>query len=405
MYHKPVHMEPLLPAGAPELDDLAREVVSRSAALGGQLHPATRQAIVELLRLINSYYSNLIEGHSTHPIDIERAMRSDYSSDPARRDLQLESLSHIRCQRTIESRLLDEPGLDISSGDFIVWLHRIFYEQLPPELRQVKDEKSGEALEVLPGEIRQREVEVGHHVGPASEELTAFLKRFADAYSPAGHHGIAPLIVAAASHHRLMWIHPFLDGNGRVTRLYTDACFQRLPLHGYGLWNVSRGLARRRDEYMAALSWADAPRRNDYDGRGNLSNEGLVKFCRFFLETCLDQIDFMHALLKLDGLLDRIRGYVSMRGAKLIPAPRGESQTLKPEAAYMLQEALLHGQMSRGDIIRVSGMAERTGRQVLGQLLIEGLLVSDSPKGAVRLDFPTHVAGYLFPDLYPGQIV
>jgi Fic family protein len=405
MYHKPSHMEPLLPTGSAELEDLAREVVSRSAGLGGQLHPVIQSAVVELLRLINSYYSNLIEGHSTHPIEIERAMRQVYSNDPARRNLQLESLAHINCQRQLESRLLGEPELDVTTEDFIVWLHQIFYEQLPVDLRRVKDEKSGEVLEVLPGMLRQREVEVGRHIGPVSGQLTVFLKRFADAYSPVKHHGVAPLIVAAASHHRLMWIHPFLDGNGRVTRLYSDACFRRLPLHGYGLWNVSRGLARCRDEYMAALSWADAPRRNDLDGRGNLSNEGLVKFCRFFLNTCLDQIDFMHGLLKLDGLLGRIQGYVSMRGAKLIPAPKAEHPTLKPEAAFMLQETLLRGQMSRGDVIRVSGMAERTGRQVLGQLLDEGLLVSDSPKGAVRPDFPTHIACYLFPDLYPGQVL
>ena len=405
MHHKLSHMEPLLPSGALGLEDLAREVVSRSAALGGQLHPVTRQAVVELLRLINSYYSNLIEGHSTHPIDIERAMRQDYSSDPVKRDLQQESLAHITCQRQLESRLQAEPELDIAAADFITWLHRIFYDQLPAELRHVKDSKTGEVLEVVSGETRQREVEVGFHVGPAWESIPEFMQRFADVYAPAKHHGIAPLIVTAASHHRLMWIHPFLDGNGRVTRLYTDACFQRLPLHGYGLWNVSRGLARRRDEYMAALSWADGPRRNDQDGRGNLSNEGLVKFCRFFLSTCLDQIDFMHGLLKLDGLLDRIQGYVSMRGAKLIPAPKAEHPTLKPEAVFMLQETLLRGQMSRGDVIRVSGMAERTGRQVLGQLLDEGLLVSDSPKGTVRLDFPTHVASYLFPDLYPGQVL
>jgi len=61
--------------------------------------------------------------------------------------------------------------------------------------------------------------------------------------------------------------------------------------------------------------------------------------------------------------------------------------------------------VSRGDIIRYSGMGERSGRQLLGQLLAEGLLVSDSPKGAVRLIFPTHVASYLFPELYPAQIV
>lgn len=405
MYHKPSHMEPLLPSGAPGLEDLAREVVSRSAELGGQLHPVTRQAVVELLRLINSYYSNLIEGHSTHPIDIERAMRQDYSSDPVKRDLQQESLAHITCQRQLESRLQEEPELDIATADFITWLHRIFYDQLPADLRHVKDGKTGEVLEVVPGETRQREVEVGFHVGPAWESIPEFMQRFAEVYAPTKHHGVAPLIATAASHHRLMWIHPFLDGNGRVTRLYTDACFQRLPLHGYGLWNVSRGLARRRDDYMAALSWADVPRRNDLDGRGNLSNEGLIKFCRFFLETCLDQISFMHGLLKLDGLLERIQGYVSMRNAKLIPSPKPEHPVLRPEAALMLQEVLLRGQVSRGDIIRYSGMGERTGRQLLGQLLDEGLLASDSPKGAIRLDFPTHVASYLFPELYPAQIV
>ena len=404
MYHKPSEMEPLMPSGVPDLEDLAREVVSRSSALGGQLHPVTQQAVVELLRLINSYYSNLIEGHSTHPVDIERAMRQDYSSDPARRDLQKESIAHINCQRAVESRLRDDPDFNTADSDFISWLHCIFYEQLPTELRQVKDEKTGELLEVNPGEFRQREVKVARHIGPSSEHLSTFLNRFATAYSPGKHHGVMPLIAAAASHHRLMWVHPFLDGNGRVTRLYTDACFQRLPLHGYGLWNVSRGLARRRDDYMAALSCADAQRRNDYDGRGNLSNEALVAFCRFFLTTCLDQIAFMHDLLKLDGLLDRISGYVSMRGAKLIPGPKPEYQSLKPEAAYMLQEALLRGEVGRGDMIRVSGMAERTGRVLLGQLLYEGLVVSDTPKGAVRLNFPTHVAGHLFPDLYPAHV-
>jgi len=74
-------MEPFLPSGSPELEYLAREVVSWSAALGGQFHHITQRSVVELLRLINSYYSNLIEGHSTHPVDIERAMREVESGE------------------------------------------------------------------------------------------------------------------------------------------------------------------------------------------------------------------------------------------------------------------------------------------------------------------------------------
>jgi len=265
------------------------------------------------------------------------------------------------------------------------WVHKIFYDQLPVDLRKVRDAKAGEELSVTGGELRQREVQVGRHVVPIASALPAFLER-------------------AASHHRLIWIHPFLDGNGRVTRLYTDACFRKLPLSGYGLWNVSRGLSRRRNDYMAALTQGDATRRNDLDGRGNLSNEGLVRFCSFFLDVCLDQIEFMAGLLKLDDLLDRIGGYVQLRVAKVAPAPKQGHPALKPEAAYMLQEAVLRGEVTRGDIIRISGMAERTGRMLLGQLLDEGMLVSDMPKGPVRIAFPTHVAGYLFPDLYPMQM-
>ena len=405
MYDKIHQIEPLLPGDVAGLGDMAREIVARSAALTCSLHPTSLQPVIELLRLINSYYSNLIEGHSTHPVDIERAMRKDYESDPAKRDLQLESLAHIECQRKIDERLRQEPDLNVASADFLRWVHQTFYDRIPEGLRLVKDDRTGETLEVIGGKLREREVLAGRHVGPLAGAVPYFLERFADFYRSGRHHGIIPLIAAASSHHRLAWIHPFLDGNGRVARLYTDACFKKLPLAGYGLWNISRGLARRRDDYMAALTWADAPRRNDLDGRGNLSQEGLAKFCRFFFEICLDQINYMHDLLRLDTLLDRIRGYVQLRATRVAPPPGPEFPPLKPEAAYMLQEALLRGEVSRGDMIRVSGLKERTGRDLLTQLLAEKLLVSGTPKGLVRLAFPTFVAGYLFPDIYPAQLM
>jgi len=115
MFHEIHHMEPLLPSGADDIADMARDIVGRSAALGGQLHPVSQRPLIELLRLINSYYSNLIEGRSTHPVDIERAMRHVYLYDPAKRDLQQESLAHINCQRKIEERINSEPDLNVAS--------------------------------------------------------------------------------------------------------------------------------------------------------------------------------------------------------------------------------------------------------------------------------------------------
>jgi Fic family protein len=394
-------MTPLFPEGAEELQDLALSVLQKSAALGNRQHPVTLGSLHELLRIINSYYSNLIEGHNTHPYDIVRAMQKRYDAEPAKRHLQQESIAHIAVQRDMEKRLRDEADLNVVSNEFLCFLHREFYRQLPEDFRIVKDPETGRERRVIPGELRDEAVKIGYHVPPESGSLGRLLHRFAQFYAPDKHHGAAKIVALAAAHHRFMWIHPFLDGNGRVARLFTEAYFQRIPVLGCGLWSVSRGLARRNADYKAALSQADAPRRNDLDGRGNLSNDGLIRFCRFFLELCLDQVEYMDNMLRLEELVRRIIHYVDLRDRGMIPGLSGERQSLRPEASRMLQEVLVHGELARGEIVQASGLKERTGRNLLGQLLEEGLLVSDSPKGEVRLGFPIHASGWYFPELYP----
>jgi Fic family protein len=393
-------MTPLHPERAEDLQDLALEVVQRSASLGTRQHPVTLHSLKELLRIINSYYSNLIEGHNTHPYDIVRAMQQEYDSEPAKRNLQMESVAHITVQRKMETRLQEESAPNIAGQEFLCSLHREFFTLLPEEFLVMRNPESGRQSRVVPGELRTEPVKVGQHEPPGHDTLAVFMARFGESYAPEMHHGAGKLISAAAAHHRLMWIHPFLDGNGRVVRLFTEAYLHRIPVHGFGLWSVSRGLARRNADYKAALTWADASRRNDLDGRGNLSNEGLVKFCRFFLEVCLDQVDYMGTLLQLDGLVERVRKYVQLRGTAMIPNPPG-AENLRIEAVKMLQEVLLRGEAPRGEIIEASGLKERTGRNLLAQLVAEGLLVSDTPKSEVRIGFPIHAAGWFFPELYP----
>jgi len=393
-------MTPLTPEGAEDLQDFALEVLQKSAALGNRQHPLTLDTLRELLRIINSYYSNMIEGHNTHPYDIVRAMQKEYDSEPAKRNLQMESVAHIFVQRDMEKKLREEPPVSITDRTFLCDLHREFFRQLPEAFQVVTHPETGRQSQVIPGELRKEAVKVGYHEPPLQEDIEAFLQRFADFYAPEQHHGALRLVVAAAAHHRLMWIHPFLDGNGRVARLFTEAYLYRIPTHGFGLWSVSRGLAGRNVDYKSALARADAPRRNDLDGRGNLSNEGLISFCRFFLEVCLDQVNYMGDLLRLEKLAERIRQYIELRASGLIPGPAAE-KGLKREAARMLREVLVKGEAARGAVITSSGLKERTGRTLLGQLLAEGLLLSDTPKGDVRLGFPIHAAGWLFPDLYP----
>jgi Fic family protein len=108
-------MEPLFPAEG-ELNDLAVELIGKASALGSSIHPITRHGLTELVEVMNSYYSNLIEGNTTHPIDIERALKEDYSTEPAKRALQLESAAHVKVQGLIDERLKSEPQGAYSSS-------------------------------------------------------------------------------------------------------------------------------------------------------------------------------------------------------------------------------------------------------------------------------------------------
>lgn len=249
---------------------------------------------------MNCYYSNLIEGHNTHPIDIERALKNDYSTDIHKRNLQIEAKAHIAVQKWI-----DDGGLSgrATTKDGIIEIHQRFCENLPEDLLYVENPDTKERLPVVPGELRTSHVQVGRHVAISPGSLSRFLDQFEEAYTGLGK---ADTIVAiAGAHHRLLWIHPFFDGNGRVARLMSHAMLLE-TLNTGSIWSVSRGLARKEEAYKGYLAACDAKRRNDLDGRGNLSEEALAEFTRFFLEICLDQVRFMESLVEPKQLHKRI---------------------------------------------------------------------------------------------------
>lgn len=401
MFENPSEMEPMFPKSTGPLTDMAMEVHREAAALGESLHRVTRKSITNLLRHINSYYSNLIEGHHTHPADIERAVRNEYDTDTKNRALQELSLAHIEVQKEIDYRLAEEPDINICSTDFISWIHGAFYKQVPDDFKQIRDPETEEILLMEPGDLRGRLVEVGRHTPPLPNALTGFMERFNEAYEPDTLHGPKKIIAIAASHHRLAWIHPFLDGNGRVTRLFSHAYMKKANIESHGLWTISRGLAKRREDYTQFLAVADASRRGDYDGRGNLSDQGLREFCEFFMDTCLDQIRFMRELLDLDNLQNRIVGYVDLRSQNMIS---GEEE-LRTEAKFILREVMLRGKVPRGEAKRITGLGERTARSLVSQLEEEGLISSESHRSPIEFNIPSKVVGYYFPNLYPEGMI
>jgi Fic family protein len=200
------------------------------------------------------------------------------------------------------------------------------------------------------------------------------------------------IITMAAAHHRLNYIHPFPDGNGRVSRLMSHAMAWSSDVAAHGLWSISRGLARgleSRGEYKRMMDLADTPRQADADVRGNLSERALIDFVVWFLRVAVDQVTFMSGLFDLETLADRFRALVARH------------EGLKPQAGRLLEEALVRGEIDRGEVPRITGLPERSARRVLNDVLHEGLLASATPKGPVSLRFPTHSLETLFPRLYP----
>jgi Fic family protein len=384
-------MEPMLPGhGDRRLDDLTIELVGRANSFAGQINPVVRRSVGELVRSMNCYYSNLIEGHNTHPRDIDRALAAQFSTEPKKRVLQKEAVAHIEVQRSIDMQTNE--AVNPLSSEYVTWLHREFCRRLPPELLLIEDPDTGGKKEVKPGLMRDGTVVVGRHVPPYPENIPRFMARFDEAYSSEKLSKPDQVIACAAAHHRLLWIHPFYDGNGRVARLMSHAGLLRLGI-GSELWSIARGLARNVDRYKALLQAADEPRRGDLDGRGTLSQAALIEFCEFFLASCLDQIAFMQGLLNFQTLSGRIRIYVE------------EEIAFKrlPKGSYpLLREALLIGEFERGRAEDITGYKERMARDVLSELLKNGLLVSDGPRAPVRLGFPIDVVERWFPLLYPA---
>jgi Fic family protein len=382
--------EPLLPReGDSRLEELAVTLIARANQLGGQLHAKVRVSIGDLVRSMNCYYSNLIEGHNTHPRDIDRAMADDYSRDPNRRVLQKEARAHIEVQRMIDAG--EDPQEAPMSTRYLKWVHYEFCRRLPEELLLVRHPRTGREVTVVPGEFRDGEVEVGRHLPPSAQEIPRFIERMEEAYAPSALLPTRRLIAVAAVHHRLLWVHPFYDGNGRVARLVAHAMLLRFGV-GSSVWSVARGLARNVERYKTALMLADEPRQGDLDGRGALSERRLHEFCEFFLETCIDQVNFMESLLQPSELLRRMKLHVD---------DEVSAQHLPRGSLALLREALLAGELDRGRAAELTGYQERRGREILAHLLKVGLLVPQGPRAPVRLGFPVEVAERWFPRLYP----
>ena len=390
IYSDPSAIEPLMPqAERGRLAELSFEILQESGRLAGLVRSRwVFQEVASVVRGMNCYYSNLIEGHRTSPRDIERAMAKDFSGDLTERANQLLAFAHMEVERELVE-LWEQGGVDVYSVEFICEIHRRFYERLPEEFRMART-ATGVAYQIVPGTLRNFMVDVGRRTPPHFEALGSFLGRFRDFYSSPAIPKTECLVAVAAAHHRLAWIHPFGDGNGRVARLHSQALLAHYGVAGLGLWTLSRGLARRRGDYYRFLEMADRGRVNDYDGRGNLSDAGLGAFCVFFLETMLDQVRFMGSVLDISQLRARVKRYFQFL----------EGESYREAFAGSMRVLVDEGEIPRSRVREITGKGATVVAEIVKRGLEVGYFCSPSPKGLLRVAFPEQMREALFPKLY-----
>ncbi|WP_022661085.1 Fic family protein [Paucidesulfovibrio longus] len=384
-----------------ELKDLAMEVIDASARLEGCLPSETARVIGDHLRLTNSYYSNRIEGYRAGIVEIEQALEGNFASGESTHYAQELCVAHVNAEKALMAKMQQESNANVAGVNNLCTIHKALYDGLSARHLFTHDINGFTRHPVLPGMLRDCRVEVGqgNAIGPTPEELPDYMENFGRVYDSANFHGDERLIAMAASHHRLAWLHPFRDGNGRVCRLYSCLYMARSGVNRANLWSLSRGLHRAKSEYMTILKAAD-PDPHALKPQSIPESRRIGDFCRFFIEVCLDQIQFMQNLLRMKEVEDRIEWIVERK----IKTAKAKGETpLHPASSRLLRALFMRGSIQRGEGPAILNVSESTYRRVLRQLTQKRLVESGSQRAPLRVAIPIQAMPYYLPGVYKSM--
>lgn len=385
-------LEPLLPGEGRyprSLLDAAERLPYLAGRLSTLLPSETTARLGKLLRVTNTYYTNLIEGQHTEPADLAANVKRK-----SPKELNRLSIEHMFAQEGFEVVISRSkaaiPWASMFGPALVERVHERLFKDVSEDERTFED---GSIL--VPGQMRSecgRSIRVGNHTAPAPDAVVSMLARMQERYGQPEDQRTR-LICTMAYHHRLAFVHPFADGNGRVVRMLTH-----LQLHYLGmsapLWSLSRGLARDQDEYYRRLNSADQPRRGDLDGRGQLSERGLCEFIEFMLAVCVDQMQYMEEMIELRTLRKRIE-------VALLVCPEFQIAGVKPECAKALHVLMTQGEVARADFKVFTGLGDRNATDQLAKLIQLQVVEAPSPKSRqLYPGLPIWFAEKVFPDLH-----
>jgi Fic family protein len=176
------------------------------------------------------------------------------------------------------------------------------------------------------------------NVPPLMQELVAWLRAESEVH---------PVLVAGVAQFQLVHIHPFLDGNGRTSRLLSTLCLYRAGYDFKRLFTLSEYYDRDRGAFYEAIRSVRA------------AGMDLTRWLEFFVEGLAIQLGEIKA-----------RGEIAIRAHIVARAHR-----LNARQAGALDHVLAYGKLSLGELEHSFPEANRrTLQRDLKAMLEKGLL-------------------------------
>ena len=201
------------------------------------------------------------------------------------------------------------------------------------------------------------------------------------------------LIAALAHHYHLVQIQQLSDDNGAMARLVVHLHFAQIGLHPH-LWSLPRGIARRREEYHAALGLTGSTQGRQPSGGFQRTDKALLGFIAFMLDVCHEEVDYMTATLNRRKLRESVTNAFNTNS-------RLTEAGIRAEIAPAFLALLIQGALPRSELKTFIGLQSDIANDQLKRLIDLGVVVSSlSDLLTIEVALPDWFVRELLPDLH-----
>jgi Fic family protein len=230
---------------------------------------------------------------------------------------------------------------------------------------------SGGRMEIVSGAFGHEKV---HYVAPPADRVDAEMSAFLEWFN--GSYDIDPLVKAAIAHLWFVAIHPFGDGNGRITRAIADMTLARGGGGSQRLYSMSAAIERSRTGYYEALQSITSKEALD-----------ITSWIEWFLDRLGNAVG--DALLTLDNVMLKNDFWQAHAARDLNPR--------QAKVLNRLLEGNFEGKLTSTKWAKLTNASQDTASRDIADLLARGILRRGEAGGRstayeLVMDFPTSYA-------------